>query len=188
MKNGRSTRGLWVATVLLLLPLYVLLRVFGRRYMERHQWLTLVVAVLVLATFVAVELREHLSARRPDPFREFLGARLRIYSRRAWLGNVGIYKVLIDGRLVARIRTGETLEIGVEPGKHVVVIDAGWGTRSDDVAIDATPMRDVELEYHVNVWAAVRNNTPWLYLLLGDEGGSPIELEPRRERDIRPGR
>jgi hypothetical protein len=60
------------------------------------------------------------------------------------------YKVIVDGREVARVGNGEAATVGVEPGRHTVYMAIDWG-RSKPLEVTVAPEQAVQLECGPNV-------------------------------------
>src|SRR5699024_8693923 len=60
------------------------------------------------------------------------------------------YKVVVDGRVAARIGNGDTATIKVEPGRHTVCMAIDWG-RSKPLDVTVSPNQVVQLECGPNV-------------------------------------
>ena len=48
------------------------------------------------------------------------------------------YRIVVDGTEVGRVRRGETLDVAVTPGRHVVAARIDW-TGSPDVEVTVAP-------------------------------------------------
>jgi len=83
-------------------------------------------------------------------------ARLRLYREPvAWVDRLRAYTLLVDGEARGRIGQGETLEIELAPGDHIVQMQIDWAT-SAELVVDGG--RDVALRCRANA-------NPFLVLL-----------------------
>jgi hypothetical protein len=83
-------------------------------------------------------------------------ARLRLYREPvAWVDRLRAYTLLVDGEARGRIGQGETLEIELVPGDHIVQMQIDWAT-SAELVVDGG--RDVALRCRANA-------NPFLVLL-----------------------
>ncbi len=77
----------------------------------------------------------------------------RLIVRRAesrWHDRIRIYKVVVDGRTMARIGNGGTAIVKVEPGNHTVYMAIDWG-RSKPLDVTVGSEQVIQLEYGPNV-------------------------------------
>src|SRR5699024_9259010 len=72
----------------------------------------------------------------------------RVASR--WHDRTRNYKVVVDGRAVARVGDGGTATVTVEPGMHTVCMAIDWG-RSKPLSVTVGPEQVVRLECGPNV-------------------------------------
>src|SRR5579884_2229151 len=96
------------------------------RYAAHHLWFPIVLAVGMggsLLAGVVLTIRNVRAEREPDLSRALLGSWITIHRRRIGpLERWSVWKIRIDGEVVARIGSGETRRVGVAPGSHVVAL------------------------------------------------------------------
>lgn len=68
-----------------------------------------------------------------------------VYRPTAYYGYLSRLSVRLDGARVARIRTGETIEVPVEPGLHRLSVKMEWA-RSPDLTIEVHDSETVKVE------------------------------------------
>jgi hypothetical protein len=67
-----------------------------------------------------------------------------------WHDRIRNYRVVVDGREVARIGNGGTATVTVDPGWHTVYMAIDWG-RSKPLDVNVGPEQVVQLECGPNV-------------------------------------
>jgi hypothetical protein len=63
---------------------------------------------------------------------------------RGWLNAARSYRVVIDGRVFARVDRGETLTFGIAPGHHELQLAVDW-TRSPKLHVDLAEGQEVRV-------------------------------------------
>lgn len=69
---------------------------------------------------------------------------------RRWQDRTRDYKIIVDGRKVARVGNGGKATISIEPGKHNVRMAIDWG-RSKPLDVHISPEQSLQLECGPNV-------------------------------------
>jgi len=72
----------------------------------------------------------------------------RIASR--WTDRIRDYKIIVDGRTVARVGNGSEVAVTVEPGRHTVYMAIDWA-RSKSIEVDVAAEQTIHLECGPNV-------------------------------------
>lgn len=98
-------------------------------------------------TMVEQQLRHH----HPDSAETTGKSRIvirRVASR--WQDRLRDYKVVVDGRVVARVANGREVTVAVEPGRHKVHMAIDWA-RSRPLDVELTAEQSIRLECGPNV-------------------------------------
>lgn len=61
-----------------------------------------------------------------------------VLSRKQWSWRDGLrgYAVMIDGKQVAKVRRGQTVDVRIAPGRHEIFLQISW-CRSPSIQVDA---------------------------------------------------
>ncbi|WP_138756991.1 hypothetical protein [Modestobacter altitudinis] len=115
-------------------------------------WFLAVLVVLLLPSYLLVtrtprqfgkRTGDHVAAQDPQSLAEGRGG-IRVHRPAGYYVNaVRTYKILVDGEEVGSVRPGRSLDLQVEPGRHVVRGSLDWGGSQDlsvDVAAGETVM------------------------------------------------
>jgi hypothetical protein len=96
-----------------------------------------------------------------------------------WKDRLRAYKVVVDGRVVGKIKRGETKSFELEPGQHEVYAKIDW-TQSQTLRIDVGAGDKVDLTVSNNTTfiPGANDSRPWLIAAISTQIDSYLSLVP----------
>ena len=85
-----------------------------------------------------------------EPAAGLTGARLTLTRRSGWVDSLRKYRVVLDGRDLAFVRTGEEISLSIPPGRHALVLRIDW-CGSPEVHFEAWADEEVRFECESNL-------------------------------------